>query len=44
MEHRYEQFIREKQYLCNVSPSTVEGHLWACKAFEPALTGRSSVT
>ncbi len=44
MEHRYEQFIREKQHLCNVSPSTIEGYKWAWKAFEPALTGRSCVT
>jgi integrase/recombinase XerD len=35
----YEQFIREKQYLANVSPATVAGYRWAWKAFAPALDG-----
>jgi hypothetical protein len=44
MEHFYQQFIREKQYLYNVSPRAVEGYKWAWKAFEPAVIGRSCVT
>jgi integrase/recombinase XerD len=44
MELLYEQFIREKQYLLNVSPRTVAGYRWAWKAFEPALKGKTSVT
>ncbi len=44
MEILYQQFIRERQYLHNVSPNTVDGYQWAWKAFEPALTGRSCVT
>jgi hypothetical protein len=44
MELLYEQFIREKQYLLNVSPRAVEGYRWAWKAFDPALKGEDSVT
>lgn len=44
MEVLYEQFIREKEYLLNVSPRTVEGYKWAWKAFEPALKGKDAVT
>ena len=43
MEILYQQFIRERQYLHNVSPNTVDGYHWAWKAFEPALAGRSCV-
>jgi integrase/recombinase XerD len=43
MEVLYEQFIRERQYLLNVSVKTVEAYRWAWKAFEPALKGKSSV-
>src|SRR5579863_4551483 len=35
MEQLYPQFIREKQYLQNVSPNTVEAYEWAWQAFEP---------
>lgn len=41
MEKFYQQFIREKLYLHNVSSRTVEGYGWAWQAFEPALSGRS---
>ena len=44
MEHFYSEFTREKQYLQNVSPATVDGYQWAWKAFEPVLAGRASVT
>jgi integrase/recombinase XerD len=44
MDVIYQQFIREKQYLHNVSPRTVDGYHWAWKALEPALAGRSCVT
>ena len=44
MEYFYAQFTREKQYLHNVSPATVEGYQWAWKAFAPVLAGRASVT
>jgi site-specific recombinase XerD len=37
MEVLYQQFIRERQYLLNVSDKTVEAYKWAWKAFEPAL-------
>ena len=43
MEVLYEQFIRERQYLLNVSEKTVEAYRWAWKAFEPALKGKPSV-
>lgn len=43
MEILYKQFIREKQYLHNVSRCTVDGYHWAWKAFEPTLAGRSCV-
>ena len=43
MDVLYQQFIRERQSLHNVSPRTVDGYHWAWKAFEPALVGRSSV-
>jgi site-specific recombinase XerD len=43
MDALYQQFIREKQYLHNVSPRTVDGYHWAWKAFEPALAGRTCV-
>ena len=43
MEILYRQFIREKQYLCNISPRTVDAYRWAWKAFEPALVGRSCI-
>src|SRR5580693_9343719 len=42
MEVLYEQFIRERQYLLNVSEKTVEAYRWAWKAFEPALKGKPS--
>jgi integrase/recombinase XerD len=44
MEILYQQFIREKQYLLNVSDRTVEGYKWAWKAFAPALKGKELVT
>jgi hypothetical protein len=37
MEELFKQFTREKQFLLNVSPSTLEGYKWAWKAFAPAL-------
>ena len=43
MEDRYEQFIRERQYLQNVSPSTAEGYRWAWKAFAPALQHHDAI-
>lgn len=44
MEQLYRQFIREKQYVNNVSPRTVEAYEWAWQAFEPALSGRTCVS
>jgi integrase/recombinase XerD len=44
MELLYKQFIREKQYLSNVSHRTTAAYQWAWKAFEPALSGRICVT
>src|SRR5215469_15293616 len=44
MELLYRQFIREKQYLRNVSARTVDAYHWAWKAFTPALVDRSCVT
>ena len=43
MEVLYQQFIRERQYLLNVSEKTVEAYKWAWKAFEPALQGKLTV-
>jgi integrase/recombinase XerD len=43
MEVLYEQFIRERQYLLNVSEKTVEAYRWAWRAFEPALKGKAAV-
>jgi hypothetical protein len=37
MEILYKRFVREKRYLRNVSPRTVDAYHWAWKAFEPAL-------
>jgi hypothetical protein len=44
MEVLYEQFIRERQYLLNVSEKTVQAYHWAWKAFEPALKGEATVS
>jgi integrase/recombinase XerD len=44
MEVLYEQFIREKEYLLNVSPRTLDGYRWAWKAFEPTLKGKPTVS
>ena len=44
MEALYEQFIRERQYLLNVSPRTADGYRRAWKAFEPTLKGKASIT
>jgi integrase/recombinase XerD len=43
MELLYRQFIREKQYLHNVSLRTVAAYHWAWKAFEPVLVDHSSI-
>jgi integrase/recombinase XerD len=43
MEELYKQFIREKQYLHNVSHRTVDAYHWAWKAFAPVLVGRSCI-
>ncbi|MGO9094253.1 MAG: hypothetical protein ACLQGV_03440 [Bryobacteraceae bacterium] len=44
MEVLFEQFIREKEFLLNVSPRTLEGYRWAWKAFEPTLKGKAAVS
>jgi integrase/recombinase XerD len=44
MEVLYEQFIRERQYLLNVSVKTVDAYRWAWRAFEPALKGKVEVS
>jgi len=44
MEVLYEQFIRERQYLLNVSEKTVGAYRWAWRAFEPALKGKPTVS
>ncbi len=41
MESFYHQFVRERQYLHNVSPKTLAAYQWAWKAFEPALSGKA---
>jgi len=40
----YQQFTREKQFLLNVSASTLEGYEWAWKAFEATLAKHSCAT
>ena len=44
MENLYEQFIRERQYLRNVSPATIAAYRWAWLAFSPVLTGKDQLT
>ncbi|MEQ1885177.1 MAG: tyrosine-type recombinase/integrase [Bryobacteraceae bacterium] len=44
MEVLYEQFIRERQYLLNVSEKTVQAYRWAWRAFESALKGKPTVS
>ncbi len=43
MEVLYEQFIKERQYLLNVSSKTVEAYRWAWRAFESVLKGKQDV-
>ncbi len=40
MEDFYARFTLEKQYLNNVSPTTVASYRWAWKAFENSLKGK----
>jgi hypothetical protein len=44
MEELFQQFTREKQFICNVSPRTLEAYGWAWKAFAPVLSGRDQVS
>ncbi len=44
MEELYEQFIKEKLFLDNVTQGTADAYRWAWKALEPALKGQSAVT
>ena len=37
MEDLYERFLREKRYLANVSPRTIDAYRWAHVAFAPAF-------
>ena len=43
MEHLYAEFTRERQFVHNVSESTLESYRWTWKAFEPVLTGRAAI-
>jgi hypothetical protein len=44
MEELFQQFTRERQFINNVSPRTLEACAWAWKAFEPVLSGRDHVS
>ena len=44
MEELFQQFTRERQYVNNVSPRTLETYGWAWKAFAPVLSGRACVS
>jgi site-specific recombinase XerD len=33
----FEQFLREKQYLCNLSPKTIDSYRQALKAYQRVL-------
>ena len=44
MEDLFRQFSREKQFIRNVSPRTLEAYQWAWKAFAPALSGKDHVS
>ena len=44
MEELYRQFSRERQFIKNVSPCTLEAYQWAWKAFAPALSGKDHVS
>jgi integrase/recombinase XerD len=44
MEELFQQFIRERQYVNNVSPRTLEAYGWAWKAFAPVLSGQACVS
>jgi integrase/recombinase XerD len=43
MEVFFSQFVKERKYLRNVSPSTLDAYHWAWRAFEPVLSGRDQV-
>jgi hypothetical protein len=44
MEDLFNQFTRERQFIRNVSPRTLEAYHWAWKAFAPALSGKNPVS
>jgi integrase/recombinase XerD len=44
MEELFRQFSRERQYIRNVSPRTLDAYQWAWKAFAPALSGKDQVS
>lgn len=44
MEDLFNQFTRERQFIRNVSPRTLEAYQWAWKAFAPALSGKDHVS
>jgi hypothetical protein len=44
IEDLFHQFTRERQFIDNVSPRTLEAYAWAWKAFEPARAAREQVS
>ena len=44
MEDLFRQFSRERQFIHNVSPRTLEAYQWAWKAFAPVLSGRDHIS
>jgi len=44
MEDLFNQFTRERQFIRNVSPRTLEAYQWAWKAFAPALSLKDHVS
>ena len=43
MEDFFAQFVRERKYLQNVSPSTLAAYHWAWRAFAPVVSGRTEI-
>ena len=44
MERLFDQFTRERRYVHNVSPATVEAYHWAWRAFGPVLAGQPQIS
>jgi site-specific recombinase XerD len=44
MEDLFRQFSRERQFIRNVSPRTLEAYQWAWKALAPVLSGQDHIS